>query len=73
MGALRIMKGNDWGGRSNAFNEMLSVSEDERDLVLSAQMSSLAFGRVTEGFDLNRLSSVQAAEYLWRRLIFRFS
>lgn len=31
--------------RSNAFNEILSVSEDEGDLVLSAHMSLFTFGR----------------------------
>jgi hypothetical protein len=67
---IAYYEGNDWGGRSNAFNEMLSVSEDEGDLVLSAQMSSFAFGRVAEGLDLNCLNSVQAADYLWRRLMF---
>jgi TIR domain len=67
---IAYYEGNDWGGRSNAFNEMLSVSEDEGNLVLSAQMSSVAFGRVGEGLDLNRLNSVQAADYLWRRLMF---
>ena len=25
---IAYYEGNDWGGRSNAFNEMLSVSED---------------------------------------------
>jgi hypothetical protein len=63
-------EGNDWGGRSNAFNEMLSVTEAEGDLVLSAHMSSLAFGGVTDGLNLNRLHSPEAAEYLWRRLVF---
>jgi hypothetical protein len=64
-GGIAYYEGNEWGGRSNAFNEMLSVAEDEGDLVLSAHMSSFAFG----GLDLNRLHSPQAAEYLWRRLV----
>jgi len=67
---IAYYEGNDWGGRSNSFNEMLSVCEDEGDLVLSAHMGSFAFGGVTEGLHLNRLASPQAAEYLWRRLVF---
>jgi hypothetical protein len=67
---IAYYEGNDWGGRSNAFNEMLSVSEEEGDLVLSAHMSSFAFGGITDGLDLNHLYSQRAAEYLWRRLVF---
>jgi hypothetical protein len=67
---IAYYEGNDSGGRSNAFNEMLSISKDVGDLVLSAHMSSFAFGGVTDGLDLNRLHRPQAAEYLWRRLVF---
>ena len=67
---IAYYEGNDWGGRSNAFNEILCVSEDQGELVLCANMSSFAFGRITEGLDLDRLHKAQAAEYLWRRLMF---
>jgi hypothetical protein len=66
---IAYYEGNDRRGQSNAFNEMLSVCEDSGDLVLSAHMSSFAFGGVTDGLDLNRLHNAQAAEYLWRRLV----
>jgi hypothetical protein len=69
-GGIAYYEGNDWRGQSNAFNEMLSVCDHQGALVLSAQMSSFAFGRVTEGLDLNFLNNVQAAEDLWRRFIF---
>ena len=56
----------------NAFNEALSIAPDDHDLRLSALMS-LGFTRTEElkGMNLNKLSSEEAAEYLWQRFISR--
>lgn len=52
----------------NSYNDVLSITEQEGDLVLEATMGSVfASGKVTAGLHLNRLTAEDAAEYLWRR------
>lgn len=53
------------GGKS--INESLSVIENGGDLYMSALMGS--FSQLEKMFDLQRLTSDQAAEYLWRRFV----
>ncbi|HVB21880.1 MAG TPA: toll/interleukin-1 receptor domain-containing protein [Ktedonobacteraceae bacterium] len=63
-------EGNDNYG--NAFNEALSIAHDDYELYLSALMN-MGFNRTeaVNKMDLNKLSSEEAAEYLWQRFISR--
>ncbi len=63
-------EGNDNSG--NAFNEALSIAQDDYELYLSALMK-MGFNRTeaVKEMDLNKLSSEEAAEYLWQRFISR--
>jgi len=63
-------EGNDSFG--NAFNEALSIAHDDYELRLSALMQ-MGFTRAeaVKNMDLNKLSSEEAAEYLWQRFISR--
>lgn len=65
-------EGNDNYG--NAFNEALSIARDDYELCLSALMN-MGFNRTeaVKKMDLNKLSSEEAAEYLWQRFISRLS
>jgi hypothetical protein len=67
---IAFYEGNSWIG-ANAMNEILVVIEGEEQLLLSAQMSAITFGRVAEGLDLKHLSPQEGAEYLWRRFVQR--
>jgi hypothetical protein len=53
----------------NACNEMLSLAKDD-ELALQAVMNT-GLGRAHEGLDVNHLSPERAAEYLWRRFLWR--
>jgi hypothetical protein len=64
---IAYYEGNDFGS-NNALNDILVVLERDGELVLAAQMGSLAFGRIGEGIDLRHLTPSNAAGYLWRRL-----
>lgn len=55
----------------NSYNEMLSISDARGELRLSALMSGFGSGRLLEGLDAKNLTSDQAAEYLWKRLVGR--
>ena len=55
----------------NSYNEMLSISEAQGELRLSALMSGFGFGRLPDGLDVKNLTSDQAAECLWKRLVGR--
>jgi hypothetical protein len=61
-------EGNDNFG--TAFNEALSLAHDDYELCLSAMMG-MGFTRTEslKNIDLNKLSSEEAAEYLWQRFI----
>ncbi len=61
-------EGNDNFG--TAFNEALSLAHDDYELCLSALMG-MGFTRTEslKNIDLNKLSSEEAAEYLWQRFI----
>jgi hypothetical protein len=52
----------------NACNEVLSVEEHQGELHLNS-LIGLGYGRSDFPFDLKRMSSEQAAEYLWRRFL----
>jgi TIR domain len=67
---IRYYEGNDNSG--NTFNEALSIAQDDYELRLSAHMHML-FTRTEalKNMDLNKLSSEEAAEYLWQRFISR--
>jgi hypothetical protein len=54
---------------SNSCNEILSVTDDEGDVALSSLMGGFSFGRAAENINLKRMSTEQAAEYLWRRFV----
>jgi len=58
----------------NAFNEALSIAHDDYELCLSALMK-MGFNRTeaVKKMDLNKLSSEEAAEYLWQRFISKLS
>lgn len=51
----------------NACNETLTVEADGEELYLKALFGG--FSQLDRLFDLKRLSSAQAAEYLWRRFV----
>lgn len=55
-----------------AFNEALSIAHDDYELCLSALMQ-MGFTRTeaVKNMDLNKLSSEEAAEYLWQRFIIK--
>jgi len=57
---------------SNSFNEALSLAHDDYELKLSAMMN-IGFNRAeaVKKMDLKKLSSEEAAEYLWQRFISR--
>jgi hypothetical protein len=59
---------------SNAFNEALSIAHDDYELCLSAMMK-MGFNMVeaVKKMNLNKLSSEEAAEYLWQRFISRLN
>lgn len=63
-------EGNDNFG--NTFNEALSIARDDYELRLSALMG-MGFTRTEalRNMNLNKLSSEEAAEYLWQRFISR--
>jgi len=65
-------EGND--NYSNSINEALSITHDDYELSLSALMK-IGFNRAeaVKKMDLNKLSSEEAAEYLWQRFISRLS
>lgn len=65
--SIAFYEGRSFG--SGAMNESLSIADDAYELRLRALMSSVAFGRATEGFDTNKLTPQEAAEYLWRRFV----
>jgi len=54
----------------NACNEVLSLAKDGGELALQAMMN-MGLGRANEGLDINHLSAEHAAEYLWRRFLWR--
>lgn len=58
----------------NAFNEALSIAHGDYELCLSALMK-MGFNRTeaVKKMDLNKLSSEEAAEYLWQRFISKLS
>jgi hypothetical protein len=55
--------------RGNALNEALTIADDPRELALSALMKNFGVGGAAEGINLGRMSSDEAAEYLWRRFV----
>lgn len=55
----------------DSYNEMLTISDAQGALCLSALMSDFSFGRSPEGLDPKSLSADDAAEYLWRRFVSR--
>jgi len=65
-------EGNDNYG--NSYNEALSVAHDDYELSFSALMK-MGFNRteVVKKMDLDKLSSEEAAEYLWQRFISKLS
>jgi hypothetical protein len=54
--------------RGNAVNDSLSVTVEGGNLAFRAIMGA-SFGHHFERMDLDNLSSVRAAEYLWRRFV----
>jgi hypothetical protein len=56
--------------RGNALNESLAIADDPHEVALSALMK-MGFGmdRASEGIDLDHMSAVEGAEYLWRRFV----
>ncbi|WP_063934718.1 DUF3427 domain-containing protein [Archangium violaceum] len=55
------------------FNEVLAVAPDEQGLHLRALMSAAYFGSAMEHLDPERMTSQEAAEYLWRRFVARIA
>jgi hypothetical protein len=81
--ACRLMLGNEGFGRdsitfaygrstfhTNSANEILSIADGEGELALGAMMSGFGFQKVIS-FDPKRMTSEQAAEYLWRLFVER--
>ena len=58
------------GSLRNIYNEMLSIAADGGGLRLRALMGA-SYGRASAGLDERSLTSDQAAEYLWHRLVGR--
>ena len=57
---------------SNACNEILTLSHEDGGLSLSATMDiGIRFGGSELPFDTKRMTTEQAAEYLWRRFVSR--
>jgi TIR domain len=80
----RIWLGGVMGGRDqigyyegdydvgNSMNEALSIADERDGLALTALMNmGLGAGRLPPGLDPRRMAADEAAEYLWRRFLWR--
>jgi hypothetical protein len=57
---------------SNALNEALTIADERDGLALTAPNEHrLGAGRLPPGLDPQRMSVDEAAEYLWRRFLWR--
>lgn len=53
---------------SGAINDSIAVNIDGGDLTFRS-LIGMGFGRSSQGLDISRLTSEQAADYLWRRFV----
>jgi hypothetical protein len=53
---------------TNACNEILSISDDQSELHITA-LIGVGFGHIERSFDLKNMTQEQAADYLWRRFL----